>query len=238
MFRMSILEAQVHANQQMERLGCLCTHAAAGTNVYAAKTNDEIWMSVSLCRLRVSTCCLPGTQISPRQQALPAIIPLCGWYTVGLPVDPFTVHIRCLASDICLKGPFHNSRPIKIPLVVSHLILRFFRFSYSPTSGIRGRCTCGASQSLSSNKTMPEIREVAGWVERFPPCINIMLVQVIEDNQVVLKIVVIVVAVRSLEEAIEAQSLRSGAILHGSVEKVRKPCYADPASTQRNVSQS
>jgi hypothetical protein len=46
MFRMSILEAQVHANQQMERLGCLCTHAAAGTNVYAAKTNDEIWMSV------------------------------------------------------------------------------------------------------------------------------------------------------------------------------------------------
>ena len=85
---------------------------------------------------------------------------------------------------------------------------------------------------------MPEIREVAGWVERFPPCINIMLVQAIEDNQVVLKIVVIVVAVRSLEEAIEAQSLRSGAVLHGSVEKVRKPCYADPGSTQRNVSQS
>lgn len=46
-----------------------------------------------------------------------------------------------------------------------------------------------------------------------------------------LKIVVIVVAIRPFEETIYAQSLRSGTVLHGGVEKVGKPC--DTISTTK-----
>jgi len=35
---------------------------------------------------------------------------------VCLPVDPFTVHVRCLTSDVRLEGPFHDSRPVQIRL--------------------------------------------------------------------------------------------------------------------------
>jgi hypothetical protein len=39
---------------------------------------------------------------------------------VCLPVHPFSVHVRCLTSDVRLEGPFHDSRPVQIPLIISY----------------------------------------------------------------------------------------------------------------------
>jgi hypothetical protein len=124
---------------------------------------------------------------------------------VYLPLDPFTVHIRCLTSNVCLESPFHNSRPIQISFVISYEILRFCRVGYPSTSCVDSRCSCSACQSLSRNEARSKIREIARRVKRFPPCMMyIMLIRIEKKKKVLLKIVVIVVTIRSLEETIEA----------------------------------
>lgn len=65
-----------------------------------------------------------------------------------------------------------------------------------------------------------------------------MLIQIDRNKRTLLKIIVVVVAICSLEEPIEAQSLRSSTILHGGVEKVGKSCSTSPWSALECIIQT
>ena len=130
------------------------------------------------------------------------------------PSDMFSVQAGCFSTDEGFERPLQHRGPIEVPLVVRQFVCPSAIFVY----GTRG----GTRDALAVDEPRPEVLPVPNGVEGLPPESRRQPPEA-ERMEGSSPKVVEVVRERTLEEAIESQSLWCRAVLGRSVGEVTKP---------------
>ena len=85
-----------------------------------------------------------------------------------LPLQPLPVHVRLLPTNVRLKSPLQDRRPVKIPLVICHEVLR----ELSRPVCLRLRLSCfrlSTRYPLAIDEARAEVGPVPSGIEWLPP---------------------------------------------------------------------
>jgi hypothetical protein len=133
------------------------------------------------------------------------------------PLKPFAIHVSPFPTDVCLECTLEHSSPVQVTLVFGY----FLRGFLSGMSIVRRNFVVETCNTFSLGKLRTKVREVSGGIKWFPPMNRERKREAFTVGR--LPEVVEVIRVCASEESLESECLRGGAILWGSIEKIREP---------------